>query len=285
MTTVCVLSSLLFNRIADILVHTECTTMAPASLYRGFGKAFSYNLVDMQAVTQQLQIYCQTGEAPEGLVNTVSDFPQMFSWFGRDVVHSEEARMLLDWIELVLSEAKADAGPYAFVQDATAYLHKLGVLDIVQTLLGRGWSVPELKLVIAQDVWSPFYVIPNTVVCFRDDTYATYAVMLAHEGTHLATLDLVNDPSIVGSTPGPIAGLIAEALPQAVHLIVTERCGIRYEDLFPGQDIHSHDDYLAASPQRQQMAPMIRRLVQELQHCDDRSLAGIYASVYHDFAE
>lgn len=285
MTTVRMLSSPLFDRVADILVHTECTTMAPASLYRWFVKAFSYDLAEMQAVTQQLQIYCQTGEAPEGLVNTVSDFPQMFSWFGRDVVHSEEARMLLDRIELVLGEAKVDAGHHGFVPHAAAYLHELDVLDIVQTLLGRGWSVPELKLVIAQDVWSPFYVMPNTIVCFRDDTFATYAVMLAHEGTHLATLDVVNDPNVVGSNPGPIAGMMAEALPQAVHLTVIERCGIRYEDLFPGQAIHTHDDYLATSPQHQEIAPMIRRLMPELQHRGDRSLTGIYAAVYHDFAE
>jgi hypothetical protein len=193
--------------------------------------------------------------------------------------------MLLDRIELVLGKAAVDAGSHAFTQDATAYLHKLGVLDIMQTLLGRGWSVPELRLVIALDVCSAFYGMPETIVCFRDATYANYAVMPDHESTHLATLGPGQRPQRCWQQPGPYhrpdgRGAAANHSPNRDPPLRDPLPGP-----FPGTDIHSHDDYLASSPQHQHMAPMIRRLMPELQHRDDQSPADIYASVYHDFAE
>jgi len=284
MTQVSLQSSPLFDRIAEILVTTDCKTMAPAGLYRFYAKGFSYDAADLTSLTNQLRTYAETGEPPEALAQKVQDFPQMFSWFGGDLVGSDDALDLLDRIQLVLSDTETDAGKHTFVDDATAHLSGLGVLDIVQELLGRGWSTETLNLLVAQDLWDPFYVMPNTIVCFRDDTYATYAVMLAHESTHIATLDLVNDPDVVG-TGDLVAGMMAEALAQAVQIIITDRCSIHYEDLFPGRGIHSHADYLQASPQRMQMAPMIQRLTQELGNRNNCTLRGIYAEVHRDFAE
>jgi hypothetical protein len=284
MTQINLQSSPLFDRIAEILVTTECKTMAPASLYRFYAKGFSYDTAELVALTDHLRTYAETGEPPERLVQKVADFPRMFSWFGGDIVGSDEALDLLSHIQRMLSNTEAGAGKHAFVDDATTHLIDLGVLDSVQELIGCPWPTETLNLLVAQHTWDPFYVMPNTIVCFRDDTYATYAVMLAHEGTHIATLDLVNDPDIVG-TGGPVAGAMAEALAQAVQMVITDRCGIRYEDLFPGRGIHSHADYLQASPQRAHMAPMVRRLIEELGCRGDHPLREIYAQVYRDFAE
>ena len=121
MTTIQVLSSPLFDRIAQILVTTGCRTMAPASLYRWFAKGISYDVADTATFTHQLRTCAQTGEPPAPLAQKVQDFPQMFSCFGGDLVGSDEALALLDRVRLLLGGTADDAGKNAFIGEAATH--------------------------------------------------------------------------------------------------------------------------------------------------------------------
>ena len=285
MAGVVVLSSALFDQIATILVTAEDVGMASASLYRWYAKGFSYDKASLLSFTGELSSYVITGVAPERLVRIVADFPEMLSWFGPDIVHSEGARNLLREINtLVLQARETKVAPRAFVQDAERYLQANRVTTIVENLVGLPWPKNPLRLVVARHVWDPFYVMPDTVVCGCDDTFATYAVMIAHEGTHILTLDLVNDRSIIGTIPGPAAGLMAEALAQAVQMLAMDVCGISYTDLFPTRGIDNHEAYVQAHPVRARMAPMIERLMEALRDRRDQSLQAIYREICEEFA-
>ena len=274
----------MFDGIAKILVSAEDVGMAHASLYRWYAKGFTYDRDALSSLTEDLRMYSLSSIAPERLVNRVADFPKMFAWFGPDITGSRGAQRLLDEIATLVSQVgEEDIAPHRFIDNAERYLSDHRVMEMVEELTGLVWSSETLRLVVASDLWDPFYVMPDTLVCFRDDTFATYAVMIAHEGTHILTLDLVNNRDIIGPTPSPLAGLMAEALAQAVQMIVTDQCGIRYDELFPGQGIHDADGYLQAHPMRAQMAPMVLRLVEELQNRQGRSLGSIYREVYEDF--
>lgn len=285
MERVAVLSSVLFDQIAKVLVTANDVGMANASLYRWYAKGFSYDKDSLLSFTDDLSSYVMTGVAPEGLVRKTVDFPEMLDWFGPDIVHSEGARDLLREINtLVLQATETDTAPHDFVQSAEGYFQTHQVAMIVENLTGLSWPKTPLRLVVARHVWDPFYVMPDTIVCGCDDTYATFAVMIAHEGTHILTLDLVNDRNIIGTTAGPVAGLMAEALAQAIQMLTMDICGISYTDLFPNRGLGNHEAYVQAHPMRVRMAPMIAGLMEALRDRRDQSLQAIYQGIYEEFA-
>jgi hypothetical protein len=155
----------------------------------------------------------------------MQDFPSMFNWFGKDIVRSEHARTLMASIASEISTVDAIT-PHPAAREATRYLNDLGVPALMQGLLGVRWPSDELKLVAARDIFNQCYVYPNTVICRTDPTCAEYVAMLAHEGGHILTLDVVNDSELT-EKDCQLAWDMAEALAQAIQICITDRCGVR----------------------------------------------------------
>jgi hypothetical protein len=108
--------------------------------------------------------------------------------------------------------------------------------------------------------------------------------MLAHEGGHILTLDLVNHPALREKNRDLSANL-AEALAHAVQKRMVDACGVRYEDLFPGQSIHNHAEYFEKGhPWLKDHATMIDRLAEALQNRGERSVSEVYQQVFDEFA-
>lgn len=285
MATIAVISSEVLDRVAHLLVRDPQANMANASLLRWYSKVAAFERDPLLETTDDLLSYVSDGVAPDRLARLVSDFPAMFSWFGRDIVSSEQAAILLGRIRALLAQANAgDFEPHDFCEPAAHRLDDYHVLSATEELLGLHCGFPELRLVVVRDLWDPFYVMPSTVVCFQDDTYSTYVAMVAHETTHALSLSLVNDPDVTAGIPPQVAHPMAEALAQAVQMLMIETCGIWYGDLFPGGSIMDHRSYLHAHPERTRMEPMIVRIMGQLRERHGRPLRQIYRNVLEEFA-
>ncbi|MHB1459273.1 MAG: hypothetical protein ACYC0V_20375 [Armatimonadota bacterium] len=286
MTQVVLFSSPVFDKIADILV-TETATMANVSLYLWFAKYIDYNLLNLKEFHRNLLGYIQSGNPTTYLTDLTRDFPSMFNWYGSDIVHSQNAVCLMGIISEEINSLDQIA-PYDYVEKATSYLNSLHLTDFMETLTGCQWPTHTLRLVAAKSLFNQMYVYPNTIICRYDQQYAEFVAMIAHEGGHILSLDIVNSPELRKSSNQALVGNMAEALAHAVQMCVLDEFSIRYEDLFPGANIHSHDDYLKnGHPWLQENSCLVIRLVNSLRNRGAESLSDVYQhafqSVERDF--
>jgi hypothetical protein len=162
------------------------------------------------------------------------------------------------------------------------YLDKLKVAKAMQELTGCRWPNPHIKLVATTDIFNQCYVYPDTIICLTDPTFAEYVAMLAHEGGHILTLDLVNAPELL-KKDRQLAFDMAEAIAHAIQMRIIDICAIRYEELLPGQNVADHESYIHSHPWRKQHAKLILRLVKALTERNGQPLAVMYNQVFDEF--
>lgn len=281
MAEIRVYSSEVWDGIASTLVHAKTVTMANVSLYNWFAKSATYDIANLKEFHGNLLGYIQSGLQSAYLADLTRDFPAMFDWYGKDIVQSEHALELMDAIAAEMGRFES-IQPHEFVNEATRYLGDLGLTERMEDLLGCPWPTQVIKLVIAQCLFSRTFIYPNTIICGLDPSYAEYVAMLAHEGGHILTLELVNDPELVHRNR-QLAFDMAEALAHAVQICVLDKCGIRYEDLFPGKGVHTCEDYIAKGhPWLQQNARLVYRLVNDLINGRRMPLKDMYRKAFMD---
>jgi hypothetical protein len=277
-----IFSSDAFDRIAGLLVDTQPATMANVSLYDWFAKAATYDLAQLRAFQADLREYIRTAQPPASLVDLTRDFPNMFDWFGQDIVHSEQALGLVDQIATELARLERIT-PHHFVAEQMQRLADLRLLQRLEELLICPWPTQAVKLVIARTVFSRCYVYPDTIICAFDPTGAEYVAMLAHEGTHILTFQVVNDPELLQKNR-QLAYDMPEALAQAVQIRLLEEYGISYDVLLPGKGIHTWEDYVNNThPMLKQIAPLVYRFVADLSVERPAPLPELYRQVFTDF--
>ncbi len=282
MPEVRVFSSDVFDRIAAILVQAQPVTMANVSLYMWFAKTTTYDIARLRRFHESLLQYIQTENRPPYLVELTQDFPAMFDWYGKDIARSDHALELMGAIGEEINNLE-QISPQDFVGSAAKYLSDLQVTRRMEELLGLPWPAQTIKLVVARCLFNQTYVYPDTILCRTDPSCAEYVAMLAHEGGHILTLNMVNAPELA-QRDRQLAGDMAEAIAQAVQICVCDQCGIRYEDLFPGQNIHTQDDYLQAHPWRKEKSTLIFRLINDLTHRGEKPIWDVFLRAFMDFS-
>jgi len=284
MTKIAIFSSPAFDRIARILV-TENATMANVSLYLWFAKYIDYDTYKANIFHNNLLSYIETGNPTSYLLELTQDFPSMFSWFGGDIVKSESAVNLMGEIANEMKSFESIL-PYDHVGKSTDYLNSLHLTDFMEELTGCQWPTETLKLVAANPIFNQMYVYPNTIICRPDQKYAEYVAMIAHEGGHILSLNIVNDPEIRKSTDRALTGNMAEALAHAIQMCAVDKYDISYEDLFPAGSIRSHEDYFQKGhPWLSENKYLVLRLVEALKSRGSKPLTEIYQEIFWSLAK
>lgn len=282
-TKVKIYSSEMYDRITETLVNDESATMANVALYLWYAKGVTDNLDQLKSLHQSLVCYIQSGTPAAGLVELTQNFPAMFDWYGKDIVHSDQAFHLMEKLGKVL-EGNFSLEPHPFVLEAGAYLNRIDVTGKMERLLGLPWPVETVRLFVSPFLFNPTYVYPNTILCHVDPTCAAYVAMLAHEGGHILTLNLANHPAFRKKNRELSANL-AEAIAHAIQMCMVDACGVRYEDLFPGQDIHNYVEYFEKGhPWLKDHAKMIDRLAEAIQQRGETPVSEVYQQVFDEFA-